>query len=142
VSATGSGRSVIAVGRRVVVAVTVAVSVVVAGGWTSRTAPHGGGQVSVLRGTVDTVNETGTAVGFRGEWVAGPRLRVAGVDGSWVVAGASWWDGQAWHEHRTPTCLGDVAVPAPVELGVIEAAPSGDAPGRAVVVWLKCLRHP
>jgi len=141
-NAAAAGSAVVAVGRRVVLAVAVAVSVVVAGGWTSRTAPHGGGQVTVLRGTVDTVNATATVVGFRGERVAGPRLRIAGADGSWAVSGASWSDGQAWQDRGTPPCLGDGAAPQPVELGVIEAAPYGAAPGRAVVVWLQCLRHP
>jgi hypothetical protein len=80
-----------AVGRRVVLAVAIAVSVVVIGGWTS--APHGGQAVTVLRGAVDTVNAPGTAIGFEGRRVAGPRLRIADVDGSWIVAGANWFDG-------------------------------------------------
>jgi hypothetical protein len=143
-SNAASGRpAVAAVGRRVVLALAIAVSVVVAGGWTSRTAPDGGGHdVTVLRGTVDTVNATAATIGFRGERVAGPPLRVADVDGGWAVAGASWSDGQAWHDHGTATCLRDDAAPPPVELGVIEVAPYGHAPGRAVVVWLKCLSHP
>jgi hypothetical protein len=99
----------------------VAVSVVVAGGWTSQGAPHGGGHVTVLRGTADTVNAIGTAIGFRVERVAGPRLHTAAVDGGRAVAGASWSDGQAWHDHGTATCLRDDAAPRPVELGVVEA---------------------
>jgi hypothetical protein len=136
-----SGRSLAgAVGRRVVLAVAIAVSVVVIGGWTGRTGGHPA-EVTVLRGTVNTVNLTGTAIAFRGKRVGGPRLRLVDVDGGWTVAGATWFDGRAWHDHETPTCL-QGGLPQPVELGVVEAAASDDAPGRAVVVWLKCLRNP
>ena len=141
-SSSGLGRSLAGgVGRRVVLAVAIAVSVVVIGGWTSRSGTHPG-EVTVLRGTADIVNDTGTATGFEGKRVAGPRLRIADVDGSWVVAGASWFDGRTWHDNGTPTCLRREALPQPVESGVVEAAPYGDAPGRAVVVWLKCLSRP
>jgi hypothetical protein len=129
-----------AVGRRVVLAVAIAVSVVVIGGWTGRTGARPV-EVTVLRGTVNTVNLTGTAIGFDGKRVAGPRLRMVDVDGGWIVAGASWFDGRSWHDNDTPTCLRG-GLPQPVELGVVEAAASDDAPGRAVVVWLKCLRNP
>jgi hypothetical protein len=129
-----------AVGRRVVLAVAVAVSVVVIGGWTGRAGGHPA-EMTVLRGTVNTVNITGTAIGFDGKRVGGPRLRMVDVDGGWTVAGATWFDGRAWHDHDTPTCLRD-GLPQPVGLGVVEAAASDDAPGRAVVVWLKCLRNP
>lgn len=135
---TGQGRSsVTTVGQRVVLAVAIAVSVVVIGGWT-------GGRpadVTVLRGTVDTVNDTGTAVGFEGKRIAGPRLRMVDVDGGWIIAGATWFDRRGWHDNGTPTCL-QGGLPQPVELGVVEAAPTDDAPGRAVVVWLKCFRNP
>ena len=93
-----------AVGQRVVLAVAIAVSVMVIGGWTGRTGGHRA-EVTVLRGTVNTVNITGTAIGFRGKRVGGPRLRMVDVDGGWVIAGASWFDGLAWHNHGTPTCL-------------------------------------
>ena len=130
-----------AVGRRVVLAVAIAVSAVVIGGWTSRSGVQPS-DVTVLRGTADTVNATGTVIGFEGKRVAGPRLRIADVDGSWVVAGASWSDGRSWHDNGTPTCLRDRVLPQPVELGVVEAEAYGDTPGRAVVVWLSCLRRP
>ena len=129
-----------AVGRRVVLAVAIAVSVVVIGGWTGRPAGH---PVTVLRGTANTVNTDGSAIGFEGRRVAGPRLRIADVNGGWVVAGATWFDGRSWHDHERPTCLpGSGALAQPVELGVVEAAPRDDAPGRAVVVWLKCFGRP
>jgi len=129
-----------AVGRRAVLAVAIAVSVVVIGGWTARTGGHPV-EVTVLRGTVHTVNVAGTATGFEGKRIGGPRLRMVDVDGGWTVAGAMWFDGQAWHDHDTPACLPG-GPPQPVELGVVEAAENDDAPGRAVVVWLKCLRNP
>ena len=128
-----------AVGRRVVLAVAIAVSVVVIGGWTGRSARPS--EVTVLRGKAVTVNAPGTAIGFDGKRVGGPRLRIADVDGPWVVAGADWFDGRSWHDNETPTCLGGRNLPQPVELGVVEAAPHDDAPGRAVVVWLQCLRR-
>jgi hypothetical protein len=111
VSSPGSGRSSAgAVGRRVVLAVAIAVSVVVIGGWTGRTGARPV-EVTVLRGTVNTVNLTGTAIGFRGKRVGGPRLRMVDVDGGWVVAGATWFDRQGWHDHGTPPCRSSMAFP-------------------------------
>ena len=129
-----------AVARRVVVAVAITVSVMVIGGWTGRSARPS--EVTALRGKAVTMNETGTAIGFDGKRVAGPRLRIADVDGSWIVAGANWFDGRSWHDNETPACLRSGMLPQPVELGVVEAAPRDDAPGRAVVVWLKCFGRP
>lgn len=130
-----------AVAQRVVLAVAIAVSVVVIGGWTARRG--GPSEVTVLRGNGVTVNATGTAIGFDGKRVAGPRLRIAEVDGPWIVAGADWSDGRSWHDNETPTCLSAGGrLPRPVELGVVEAGPYEGAPGRAVVVWLKCFGTP
>lgn len=128
------------VGRRAVLAVAIAVSVVVIGGWTG----HSGrpSEVTVLSGKVVTVNETGTAIGFDGKRAAGPRLRIADVDGSWIVAGADRFDGRSWHDDETPGCLTGRRLPQPVDLGIVEAAPRDDAPGGAVVVWLKCFGRP
>jgi hypothetical protein len=80
-----SGRSLAgAVGHRVVVAVAIGVSVVVIGGWTGRTGGHPA-EATVLRGTVNTVNITGTAIGFQGTRIGGPRLRMA------MSTAAGWW---------------------------------------------------
>ena len=128
------------VARRVVLAVTIAVSVFVLGGWSNRSGDGSrGGEVTVLRGTVGSVNASRTAIGFDGRRVAGPRLRTVDESGGWVVAGASWSDGHTWHDTDIPTCLRPGSDPQPIELGVVEAGPHGDAPGRGVVVWLKCL---
>jgi len=127
-------------GRRFALAVAIAASVVVIGGWTARSASHPA-PVTVLRGTADIVDDSGTNIGFHGRKVSGPALHVGAVYGSWDVAGASWFDGRTWHDSGIPACLG--GGPAqPVELGVVEAAPNGDAPGRAVVVWLRCSGSP
>jgi hypothetical protein len=53
------------------------------------------------------------------------------VDGPWIVAGASWWDGRSWHDSGSAPCLDNGN---PIELGIIEAAQYKDAPGRGVVV--------
>lgn len=97
----------------------------------------GGRTVTVLRGKA-TSDDARTAIGFDGRRVAGPRLHDVDEDGPWVVAGASWFDGSSWHDQGTPACL-ERPQPQPIELGVVEAAPGHDAPGRGVVVWLKCL---
>ena len=97
-----------------------------------------GVDVTVLRGTVRTVNETHAAIDFAGKRVAGPRLHHIDVDGGWIVAGARWFDGRSWHDNGTAPCL-ERPLPQPIELGVVEAAEGHDAPGGGVVVWLKCL---
>jgi hypothetical protein len=51
-------------------------------------------------------------------------------------AGAEWWDGKSWHDDGSAPCLDNGN---PIELGIIEAAQYKDAPGRGVVVWLRCL---
>jgi hypothetical protein len=127
------------VARRAVVAVTVAVSIFVLGRWSNRGLARAAQEVTVLRGKADSVNISRTAIGFDGRRVAGPRLRIVDAKGSWIVAGASWSDGRAWHDQDTPTCLDADTLPRPIEMGVLEAKPHGDAPGRGVVVWLKCL---
>jgi hypothetical protein len=107
-------------------------------GWLAGCSPRSGTSVTVLRGIATTVDATREAIGFTGEKVAGPALQTVDVEGGWIVAGAQWWDGRSWHDRGPATCLqpgGDV----PVELGVLEARPYRDAPGRGVVVWLKCL---
>jgi hypothetical protein len=102
----------------------------------------GGHEVTVLRGTATGVNDTRTAIWFDGRRTAGPRLGKIDEDGGWIVAGATWYDGRSWHDQGTPTCLDGGAQAPAIELGVLEARSRKDAPGRGVVVWLKCLDRP
>lgn len=96
-----------------------------------------GQPVTVLRGKSTGTNQTRTGISLQeGKRVAGPSFDFIDVDGPWIVAGASWWDGRSWHDDESPPCLDNGE---PIELGVIEAASYEDAPGRGVVVWLKCL---
>src|ERR1051325_3296957 len=93
--------------------------------------------VTVLRGKSTGTNETRTGISLKeGKRVAGPKFSFLDVDGPWIVAGASWTDGRSWHDNGYPPCL-DAG--EQLELGVLEAARSDDAPGRGVVVWIKCL---
>jgi hypothetical protein len=99
----------------------------------------GDGQpVTVLRGKTTAVNEPRTAIVFDGKRVEGPRLQISDEDGGWIVAGASWFAGNSWHDSGVAPCL-EKPAPQPIELGVLEAAERDGAPGRGVVVWLKCL---
>ena len=97
-----------------------------------------GQPVTVLRGKTTAVNDSRDAIFFDGKRVAGPSFDFIDVDGGWRVAGAEWWDGKSWHDDGIAPCL-EKPAPQPIELGVLEAAPRGDAAGRGVVVWLKCL---
>jgi hypothetical protein len=97
-----------------------------------------GRPVTVLRGKTTAVNDTRAAIFFEGERVAGPRFDFIDVDGGWIVAGASWSDGRSWHDSGTAPCI-EKPAPQSIEIGVVEAANYEDAPGRGVVVWLKCL---
>ena len=93
--------------------------------------------MTVLRGNSTGPNKPDrTVISFEGKRVAGPKFDFLDVDGPWIVAGADWTDGHSWHDSGTPPCLENGK---PIELGVIEAATYKDAPGRGVVVWLKCL---
>jgi hypothetical protein len=78
------------------------------------------------------VNEAGTAVSLS------PDGETPGA--SYVVAGALWREqGGAWHD-TFPTCLEPLGTEQRVRLGVLNAPPQGEAPGRPVVVWLECLQ--
>ena len=89
-----------------------------------------GGRVQVVEGEA-WVNHEGTAIGLS------PDGETPGT--GYVIAGAMWrqQDGP-WHD-SFPTCLEPLVAGQRVQLGVIDARPRGEAPGRPVVVWLECL---
>jgi hypothetical protein len=87
-------------------------------------------QAQLLEGYA-SVNEEGTAIGLS------PDGETPGT--SYVVAGAMWREQSGpWHD-TFPTCLEPLATGQRVRLGVLDARPQGEAPGRPVVVWLECL---
>jgi len=89
-----------------------------------------GAQIQVLDGYA-WVNEEGTAIALS------PDGETPGA--SYVVAGALWREqSDPWHD-TFPTCLELLASDQRVRLGVLDARPQGEAPGRPVVVWLECL---
>jgi hypothetical protein len=90
----------------------------------------GEAQIQVLEGYA-WVNQAGTAIGLS------PDGETPGA--SYVVAGALWRDQSGpWHD-TFPTCLEPLDTGERVRLGVLNARPQGEAPGRPVVVWLECL---
>jgi hypothetical protein len=90
-----------------------------------------GAQAQVLEGLA-WMNEEGTAIGLS------PDGEPPGT--SYVVAGAMWREQSGpWHD-TFPTCLEPLAADQRVRLGVLDARPQGEAPGRPVVVWLECLQ--
>ena len=100
----------------------------VLGTWTVGLAS--GAQIQVLEGFA-WVNEPGTAVGLS------PDGETPGA--SYVVAGALWREQSGpWHD-TFPTCLEPLGSGQRVRLGVLNARPQGEAPGRPVVVWLECI---
>ena len=87
-------------------------------------------RIQVLEGEA-WLNQEGTAIGLSpdGE-TPGP---------GYVVAGAMWREQSGpWHD-TFPTCLEPLVAGQRVRLGILEARPHGDAPGRPVVVWVECL---
>ena len=100
----------------------------VLGTWTVGLAS--GAQIQVLEGFA-WVNEPGTAVGLS------PDGETPGA--SYVVAGALWREQSGpWHD-TFPTCLEPLGTGQRVRLGVLNARPQGEVPGRPVVVWLECI---
>ncbi len=97
-----------------------------------------GQPVTVLRGKTTLVNPDGVNVFFEGERVAGPKFDFIDEEGGWNVGAADWFDGRSWHDSGKAPCV-EKPAPQPIEMGVVEAASHDDAPGRGVVVWLKCL---
>ena len=89
-----------------------------------------GAQIQVLEGYA-WVNDGGMAIGLS------PDGDTPGA--SYVVAGALWRElSGPWHD-TFPTCLEPLGTSQRVRLGVLNARPQGEAPGRPVVVWLECL---
>jgi uncharacterized protein YndB with AHSA1/START domain len=44
-----------------------------------------------------------------------------------------------WHSKGTPTCLvPGLTIPTKVTVGLVDVASANSAPGRTVVVWMKC----
>lgn len=97
-----------------------------------------GQPVTVLRGKTSLVNPDGETIFFEGKLVAGPRFDFIDEEGGWNVGSADWSDAYSWHDSGTAPCI-EKPAPQPIEMGVIEAATYKNAPGRGVVVWLKCL---
>jgi hypothetical protein len=89
-----------------------------------------GAQIQVLEGYA-WLNEAGTAIGLS------PDGETPGT--SYIVAGAMWREQSgSWHD-TFPTCLEPLVTDQRVRLGVLDARPQGEAPGRPVIVWLECL---
>jgi hypothetical protein len=121
---TRMGSKGVAVAAALLIGVAIGVLVT----WTVGLA--GGAQIRVLEGYA-WVNEAGTAIGLS------PDGETPGA--SYVVAGALWRDQSGpWHD-TFPTCLEPLDTDERVRLGVLNARPQGEAPGRPVVVWLECL---
>jgi hypothetical protein len=53
-----------------------------------------------------------------------------------------WRDkGGQWHDKGTPACLvPGSTTPTKVTVGLVDVASANSAPGRTVIVWLKCYR--
>lgn len=81
-------------------------------------------------------NQTGGAISLH----EAPRSTGTNPGEGYVVAGAAWRRGGAWHDGADlPTCVGtDTGAFTRVRMGVVEVRPQ-DAPARAHVVWLECL---
>lgn len=95
--------------------------------------PFGDARVHVLEGYA-SVNYDGTAIGFSEEPMA------AGE--GYGIAGAWWRErGGSWHapDYKSPTCLKPLTDNQKVRLGVVKVAPTREAPGGVVVVWLECI---
>jgi len=78
-----------------------------------------------------------TAVSADGE---GINIAIEGKETTeaYVIAGAVWQEnGLPWQD-SLPTCIQPGRTGQAVRLGVVEVAATDEAPGRTVVVWVKC----
>jgi hypothetical protein len=87
--------------------------------------------VHVYVGTTTAVDSDGTAIGFR----------APGADAGYSVAGAMWRRaGGPWNDWGgTRTCLVPLSQGQELRLAVVNAPPTGSAPGTHMVVWFECL---
>ena len=89
------------------------------------------------------------AAGF---WGKGSGMNHTGIDATTVwpttqfgepapaVDATPWQDKSGhWHSKGTPTCLvSGLTTPTKVTVGLVDVASANSAPGRTVVVWMKC----
>lgn len=98
----------------------------------------GATEVTILEGRAslasNVTDETAT-VAFDVERQTGRRIDEILVR-NFEVGTTSWHDGQTWHDHGIPTCLSKT--PVPVSVGMVDVAPTDDAPGGALLAWLRC----
>ncbi len=96
--------------------------------------PFGDARVHILEGYTTAVNLKGTAIGLSLSEKSDEAWK--GYD----ITGAIWREhGGPWNWGKSPTCLEPLTSNQRVRLGVVNVAPTQDAPGREVVVWLECL---
>ena len=115
-------------GTVAIVALLIGVAIGILVGWAVGLVD--GAQIQILEGYA-SVNEEGTAIGLS------PDGETPGS--GYVVAGAMWREQDGPRHDTFPTCLEPLITGQKVRLGVLEAPPQGEAPGRPVVVWLECL---
>ncbi|VVB92508.1 Uncharacterised protein [uncultured archaeon] len=98
--------------------------------------PFGDTRVHVMEGSTTYANYDGTAIGFSER----PGEQGKGYD----LAGAMWQEHRGpWNERlgwgESSTCIRPLTSGQKVRLGVVNIAPTQEAPGREVVVWMECL---
>jgi hypothetical protein len=92
------------------------------------------GKLKVLEGYTTVVNQDGSAFGL-----AETPGDEAEYLGAYRISGVWWRSGvRPWHD-TFPTCLEPMTSGQRVRMGVVEARPTGAAPGGPVVAWLECL---
>ena len=90
-------------------------------------------RVTIITGYTTTVNESSSALGLAEK----PGDFGKGYD----VNGAMWRiQNQAWNSWSNDNCLSPLSSGQRIRLGVVQAAPKGNAPGREIVVWFECLQ--
>jgi len=90
-----------------------------------------GARVEIVEGYTTNVNEAGTGIGLAWE--------PDGPGKGYNVTGAFWREADGSWRTSGPTCLEPLTEGQHVRMGVIEAEPIMEAPGREIVAWLECL---
>jgi hypothetical protein len=113
-----------------------AIILVAAGFWTGKSLTTATLAPTVQTGTVTIVGINGDE--FTIQLTGQPQLTSYGLSSS-----TTWRNAYGvWQQGTRPGCMAPLSHGQRIRLGVVSVAPSADAPGGPVVVWIECPSQP
>jgi hypothetical protein len=113
-----------------------AVVLLAIGFWVGKSLSTSTATPQAVTGTIGFVTPDGDQFTIRLSGMKGPTSFALPTTVEWRDGYGTWW------ENTRPACMKPGTHGQQVTLGLINTEPVADAPGRPVVVWLKCTSKP